>query len=80
MNVATSARGANSTSIARDQLSTSTKPQSDRSIPSSARERNFPQSTWACSPGAVSNRTVALGGRTRRYGSTYSFRIVSPPA
>ena len=40
-------------------------------FPSSPMYDRLPQSTWACSPGAVSNRIVASGWRCRRQGLTY---------
>jgi hypothetical protein len=39
----------------------------------------WPQSTWACSPGAVSKRTVALVRRAPRNGGTNARTIVSFP-
>ena len=48
-----------------------TNTQTRRLIPLSLMYDRLPQSTWACSPGAVSNRIVASGCRHWRFGLTY---------
>ena len=47
-----------------------TNTQTCRLIPLSLMYDRLPQSTWACSPGAVSNRIVASGWRFCRRGDT----------
>ena len=47
-----------------------TNTQTLRRLPSSPMYDRLPQSTWACSPGPVSNRIVASGWRFRRRGDT----------
>src|SRR5690606_16839816 len=79
-NVSVVGRETNSTYMARAQLSTITKAHTRRSLPSAVRYAKEPQSTWACSPGAVSNRIVAwLAATRRRNGRTKSLRMVYPP-
>jgi len=48
---------------------------SERYWPSELRKEEWPKSTWACSPGAVSNRVVAFAARRSRSERKWFLRI-----